>query len=108
MSKMLITYSDNWTDEMDLDGLFVCSSDEWEKYKETVKKYFESNDSYTYYVGTNEEIEYNTAKELLSTFEIICSDIHSSGLGGLEFCNFLPIGFTGPEIEIDEEDEDDE
>lgn len=106
MSKMLIKYSDNWADEMGLEGLFVCSSDEWEAYKETVKKYFESRDSYIYYVGSNEDIEYNSADELLSTFAVVCSDIHSSGLGILETCKFLPVGFTGPDyFDIDEDDE---
>lgn len=109
MSTMLIKYSDNWADEMDLEGLFICSSEEWEGYKESVKKYFEVNSSYTYYVGTNEEVEYNSANELLGAFEVVCNDIHSSGLGVLEFCNFLPVGFTGPDgFEIDEEDEDEE
>lgn len=28
MSTMLIKYSDNWADEMDLEGLFICSSEE--------------------------------------------------------------------------------
>ena len=105
---MLIKYSDNWADEMDLEGLFVCSSAEWEEYKDSVKKYFEVKSSYIYCVGTNEEVEYNSANDLLSAFEVICNDIQSSGLGVLEFCNFLPIGFTGPDGFEIEEDEDEE
>lgn len=56
---VLIKWSDNWADEMDLEGFAVMDTDEFAKWKENIPS------PYTFYVGTNEEIDYSTKKELI-------------------------------------------
>jgi hypothetical protein len=55
MSKWyLVKYDDNWADEMDLSSHTVIDGETFEKFK----KALDTNPSFTFYVGTNEEIEY--------------------------------------------------
>lgn len=109
MPKILVKFSSNWADEMDIDGLYVTTADEHRDFIDNVNKYFEHNDSINYCVGSNEDIDYESAEDLLSCYEIVCTDLHACGLGALEFANFLPSGFCGPEIEDFEfKDKDDE
>lgn len=110
MSKMvLIKFSSNWADEMDIEGLYVTTAEKHEAFKQQVVQHFEkSGRTISYYVGSNEEIEYDCANDLLECYEVVCSDIYASGLGALEFANFLPIGFCGPELYDEDEDEDED
>ena len=96
---VLVQTNDNWADEMDIDGLYVTTADEHRDFIDNVNKYFEHNDSINYCVGSNEDINYESAEDLLSCYEVVCSDLYACGLGTLEFANFLPSGFCGPEIE---------
>lgn len=107
MEKLLIKYSGNWADEMDLEGLFIVTKDEWEAYKKIADGYFNLQETLSYHVGTNEEIEYQTYSDLMEDFEVLCDDIYSCGLGGLDGVNFIPCGFCGPakeDFEIDDEE----
>lgn len=106
--KILVKFSSNWADEMDIEGLYVTTADELRDFINNVNKYFEHNDSINYCVGTNEYIDYESAEDLLSCYETVCTDLHACGLGALEFANFLPLGFCGPENEdlIESEDDD--
>ena len=108
MQKILVKFSSNWADEIDIDGLYVTTADEHRDFINNVNKYFEHNDSINYCVGSNEDIDYESAEDLLSCYEIVCTDLHACGLGALEFADFLPSGFCGPENEdlIESEDDD--
>lgn len=108
MKKILVKFSSNRADEMDIEGLYVTTAEDHEAFKKSVIDYFNNGGSITYYVGTNEEIEYKSSDELLNCYEVVCSDIHSCGIGALEFAEFLPSGFTGPEIPEDEDEDNGE
>lgn len=104
MPKILVKFSSNWADEMDIDGLYITTAEEHEDFKKQVIQHFEKNgNTVSYRIGSNEDIEYESADDLLECYEVVCSDIHTSGLGALEFASFLPIGFRGPEL-YDEDD----
>ena len=108
MPKILVRFSSNWADEIDIDGLYVTTANEHRDFIDNVNKYFEHNDSINYCVGSNEDIDYESAEDLLSCYKVVCSDLYACGLGALEFANFLPSGFCGPENEdlIESEDDD--
>lgn len=73
MTKVLVHYSDNWADEMDVDGFafFKCKED-WESYKSTWEKYLSDKESQEWYIGTNEAIEIDqyTFKRCFDVVEI--------------------------------------
>ena len=64
MKRYLVTYEDNWADEMDISGFFTCSK----KYKKMVEKKLSTYDEeYTYCIGSNEDIEYENGLAILET-----------------------------------------
>ena len=66
MSKVLVKWSDNWADEMDLEGFAVMESQEWKD----IKKKFEKHDhGFDISVGTNEDIDYSDGKDFLRHIE---------------------------------------
>ena len=62
MSKVLVKWSDNWADEMDVEGFVIMDNSEWKEFQETAKKV---NSPISICVGTNEEIEYPNGDALL-------------------------------------------
>jgi hypothetical protein len=66
--KLLVKYDSNWADEMDINGFKVLTNEQWEKYQKDFKKLFKK-ECYSYYVGTNEEIEYSDFDEFISDFK---------------------------------------
>ena len=109
--KILVKFSNNWADEMDIEGLYVTTQEEHNEFIKKVHNYFKSNNELIYTVGSNEEIEFSNAEELLECYTVVCSDIHACGLGPLEFADFLSIGFCGPDdycFDSDEYDDDDD
>jgi hypothetical protein len=66
----LVKYDSNWADEMDIDGFRVFTDKQWEKYQKDFKKLFKEDRGYTYYVGTNEDIEYNSFDEFMSDLKV--------------------------------------
>lgn len=66
----LVSYSSNWSDEMDIDGFCVMTEAGKKKYFEDFKKVFEVNGLYTFYVGTNEEIEYSNFADFKNDFTV--------------------------------------
>lgn len=70
----LVKWSDNWADEMDLDGFKVFTNEEFEAYIQGWKKAFEYRGSYTMCVGTNEEIEYESFEEFERTLDVSALD----------------------------------
>ena len=103
MEQLLIKFEANWADEMDVEGMFVMSSDDWDKYNEVVEKYFEEADEMSYCIGTNEEIEFYSAEEVLDCYTVLCGDMAAEGL--LAMKKHLPIGFCGPDFDYFDEDE---
>ena len=66
----LVKYDSNWADEMDIDGFRVFTDKQWEKYQEDFKKHFKEDEGYTYYVGTNGDIEYGDFDEFMYDFKV--------------------------------------
>lgn len=78
---MLVTFRDNWADEMDLEGFFICSKEEFILQLKRAKYVFEKLDkgelldwrkrpmgTLTYHVGSNEEIEYESFEQFERVF----------------------------------------
>lgn len=70
MSKyFLVKFTDNWADEIDVDGFDTLTEEEVKEFKNRVTSYFDENsEPYIYSIGTNEELEYYDAETLLSYF----------------------------------------
>lgn len=56
MEKVLVRFTDNWADEMNIDEFCIMSLDMWNRYYKAVKSL--SND-FEVYFGTNESNEYS-------------------------------------------------
>jgi hypothetical protein len=96
--KLLIKYADNWSDEIDLEGHYVCTEEEWASYQLAIKKHFDEGgvESLHYWIGTNEEIEYESAEQVFAAFDVKkISDMDSAVLDkyGLSYA-----GYLGPEL----------
>ena len=66
----LVTFQSNWADEMDVEGGRIMTEKEKEKYFASIKKEFDEQGSYTYYIGTNQDINFDTYEELDESFSI--------------------------------------
>lgn len=66
----LIKYSSNWADEMDISGFSVKSEERYKKWRNAWKLLFKEDGDYTFHIGTNEEVEYNSFEEFISDFKI--------------------------------------
>jgi len=104
---VLLQWDGNWADEMDIEGFSIMDKQEWTEYK----KYLTNRKSeFTFYIGTNEEIEYSNGRELLN--EITVTEITDKEAATVEklfggeggFTDFLSVG----EDDDDEDDDDEE
>lgn len=106
MTKVLIKHKDNWADEIDLEGFSIMDSEAWNKKKEEISKIAKS---FTVYVGTNEEIDYNNGNEFLKTLTV--NEISDSEFEflkknfGVEF-GHCPIASVYEGCDGDEDDSD--
>jgi hypothetical protein len=66
MSKVLVKWSGNWADEMNVEGFVIMEDSEWKEYQETAKKV---NSPFSISVGTNEDIEYPNGTALLENIK---------------------------------------
>lgn len=66
----IVHYSDNWADEMDIEGFIIMSGAELTDYIKFAKLVFKKDGEYNYYIGTNEEINYESFGVFASHFEI--------------------------------------
>jgi hypothetical protein len=66
MSKVLVKWSGNWADEMNVEGFVIMDDSEWKEYQETAKKV---NSPFSISVGTNEDIEYPNGTALLENIK---------------------------------------
>lgn len=67
----LLKYDSNWADEMDIDGFTIMSDEGWESWKTDIQKFFKKREYWNYGIGTNEDIEYGSAKEVLKDIKVI-------------------------------------
>lgn len=68
---LLISYEDNWADEMYIGGVQLIEQEEWMNLVNEVKAYFNAGKSLTNYVGTNEEIEYESYEDWYDKYDVI-------------------------------------
>ena len=68
MSKVLIKWSDNWADEMDIEGFVIDDKDKAEKWFNNMKSITRHFDIC---IGTNEEIDYHDGEQFVETISII-------------------------------------
>lgn len=66
-SKILIKFSSNWADEMDIEAFEVVTVKSWNKWL----NHWQSLDSFGLSVGTNEEIEWDCLEDYLSDLTLI-------------------------------------
>lgn len=62
MAKVLVTWHDNWADEMTVEGFKIFDEAEWESYKQELKS-LEKRFSVCF--GANEDIQYENGQELI-------------------------------------------
>ena len=102
---LFIEYNSNWADEMDVNGFFITTKELWDERVEAFRKHFEDEPFLTYYVGTNEEIEYLMFEDVLNDFTITEITEEEAKvldkLFGYNDGDFVGVcyGFTGPEVE---------
>ncbi|TFG99045.1 hypothetical protein E4H12_04075 [Candidatus Thorarchaeota archaeon] len=94
---LLVTYNSNWADEMDIDGFYLTTQFRWDRFVERVNSHFKDKDDYTYYIGTNEEIVYESVEMLLSDFKVEEITAEEATLVLKLFGKGF--GFTGPDVE---------
>lgn len=63
--KVLVTFSDNWADEMDIEGSKIMLESKWEEYKKALK---ERKGRISVGFGTNEDNDYTNGAKLLRAF----------------------------------------
>lgn len=89
----VVHYSDNWADEMDIEGFRIMSGSELNDYIKFAKLVFKEDGYYDYHIGTNQEITYENFGIFASNFEIHeISDEEYKVLDKLElgYCGMFP------------------
>ena len=61
--KVLLKWSTNWADEMDIEGYILTTKDKSDDWKKKLK---EVDYSFSLQIGTNEDIEYSSGEDLIS------------------------------------------
>ena len=67
----LVKLTDNWADEMDIEGFSIMSTGQftlWAKTVEEVAKKIDEGRSFEWYFGTNEWINWDSGKEFKEAF----------------------------------------
>ena len=98
MSKVLVKYRDNYSDEFDVEGFAVDDADEWQKHLKLIEEAFKDNPgaSIECWFGTNEAITYESYDDYVEAFEVTpITDAEAATLeklfGGGSFGTFLTI-----------------
>lgn len=109
MNRYLLTYSDNWADEMDIDGHVVLTEREYREFKKSL----EQCDGFCFCIGTNEDIDYDDGSDAEDVISV--QKITEEEYKVLENLGLLSAGFAEDFIEQlmqsvedgdEEEDED--
>lgn len=70
-THVLVQTHDNWADEMDIYGYQILTVKQYQERLVELQQEFEENDgSYVWYIGTNEEIEYDCFDNFLETLTV--------------------------------------
>lgn len=67
----LVKLTDNWADEMDIEGFSIMSTGQftqWANTVEEVAKKIDEGHSFEWYFGTNEWIDWNSGKDFKEAF----------------------------------------
>lgn len=69
MSKLLVKFSANWADEMDIDGFKVTTRDKWNRHIGVAARFFKSHpNGIELSCGSNEEVTFQDLKEYRAAF----------------------------------------
>lgn len=70
---VLVIYSANWADEINVGGSSLFKRSEWEEKVREVQRYYESSsEAYLCHnIGTNESIEYHNFSRWLSNYTVV-------------------------------------
>mgnify|MGYP003586915971 CR=1 FL=1 len=91
-----VRYTDNWADEMTIEGFSIMDEKEYEHYVATVNAIIadiECGQSFIYYIGSNEEIEYDNVDDFLSAFETFEFEEYPEGIEMVFGKKFPEFGF---------------
>ena len=75
----LVRFTDNWADEMDVEGFKVLPNSafmQWARLVEDVSTAIDKGYEFEWFIGTNESIVYRTGRELKNCFK--CEVIEDS------------------------------
>ena len=100
-TTVLLQWDSNWADEMDIYGFSLMEKADWVEYK---KYLHDLKGGFTFYIGTNEEIEYSNGRELLN--EITVTEITDKEAATVEKLFGGEGGFTDF-LSVEEEDDED-
>jgi hypothetical protein len=74
MKYLLVKYHANWANEFDVDGFQALTEDNYIESIRYLKSEWDEDEGYTFNIGTNEEIEYDSIDDMvasnISTVEI--------------------------------------
>lgn len=102
MSKVLVSWNPDWADECNFPGYKVMDKEKWESFVDSVKL----SDGVTWCFGTNEETEYDSAKDFLREFTVV--EISDEQYKVLKDLDMLSFGSDLPEVYDEEEDYEEE
>lgn len=68
--KYLVIFNDNWADEMDIFGGEIWTESEKDNFETSLVDYFKDNCELTFYIGSNEEITYESKEAVMDTLTI--------------------------------------
>jgi hypothetical protein len=68
--KVLLRWSSNWADEMDVEGYVMTTKDKSDDWRKKLKQI---DYSFSLQIGTNEDIEYSSGEDLIS--EVVTKNI---------------------------------
>lgn len=91
-----IHYHDNWADEMDIRGFSIMDEKKYERYTQIMNAIIsdiEHGIPFTYWIGTNESIEYNTVDDLWCAFDVIEFDVFPVSFEDVFGTSFPEFGF---------------
>lgn len=91
-----VRYTDSWADEMTIEGFAIMDEKEYERYVVTLNAIItdmECGQPFIYYVGSNEEIEYDNVDDFLSAFETSEFEEYPEGIEMIFGKKFPEFGF---------------
>lgn len=91
-----VRYTDSWADEMTIEGFSIMDEKEYERYVVTLNAIItdmECGQPFIYYVGSNEEIEYDNVDDFLSAFETSEFEEYPEGIEMVFGKKFPEFGF---------------